>query len=88
MLVEGKGNTAASAMEAIDASYAADVTDEFVKPCVITENGQPIAKIEEGDAVIFFNFRNDRAREITAALTQKDMPEAGMHTIPLHPHSL
>ena len=84
MLVEGKGNTAGSAIEAIEASYAADVTDEFVKPCVITENGQPIATIEEGDAVIFFNFRNDRAREITAALTQTDMPEAGMHTIPLH----
>ena len=84
MLVEGKGNTASSAMEAIEASYAADVTDEFVKPCVITENGQPLAKIEEGDAVIFFNFRNDRAREITAVLTQQDMPEAGMHTIPLH----
>lgn len=84
MLVEGKGNTAASAQEAIDNSYAADVTDEFVKPCVITENGKPLATIEEGDAVIFFNFRNDRAREITAALTQKDMPEAGMHTIPLH----
>ena len=84
MLVEGKGNTAGSAIEAIEASYAADVTDEFVRPCVITENGQPVAKIEEGDAVIFFNFRNDRAREITAALTQTDMPEAGMHTIPLH----
>lgn len=84
MLVEGKGRTASSAVEAIEASYAEDVTDEFVKPCVITENGQPLAKIEEGDAVIFFNFRNDRAREITAALTQKDMPEAGMHTIPLH----
>ncbi|MCQ2184679.1 MAG: 2,3-bisphosphoglycerate-independent phosphoglycerate mutase, partial [Bacteroidales bacterium] len=85
MLVEGKGAKYGSAIEAIEASYAADVTDEFVKPAVITDGtGEPLAKIEEGDAVIFYNFRNDRARELTAALTQHDMPEEGMHTIPLH----
>ena len=84
LLVEGKGAEFESAQEAIKASYAADVTDEFIKPVVITEGGKPVATIEEGDAVIFFNFRNDRARELTAVLTQTDMPEQGMHTLPLY----
>ena len=84
LLVEGKGAEFESALEAIKASYAADVTDEFIKPVVITEGGKPVATIEEGDAVIFFNFRNDRARELTAVLTQTDMPEQGMHTLPLY----
>ena len=84
MLVEGKGAEYGSALEAIQASYDADVTDEFIKPVVITENGKPVAKVEEGDAVIFYNFRNDRARELTSVLTQKDMPEEGMKTIPLY----
>ena len=84
LLVEGKGAEFESAQEAIKASYAADVTDEFIKPVVITEDGKPVATIEEGDAVIFFNFRNDRARELTAVLTQTDMPEQGMHTLPLY----
>ena len=85
MLVEGKGACFTSATEAIQASYDAEVTDEFIKPVVITDAaGEPLAKVEEGDAVIFFNFRNDRARELTAVLTQKDMQEEGMHTIPLY----
>ncbi len=84
MLVEGKGAEFTSATEAIQASYDADVTDEFIKPVVITRGGAPLAKVEEGDAVIFYNFRNDRARELTAVLTQTEMPEEGMHTIPLY----
>ena len=84
MLVEGKGAEFESAQDAIKASYAADVTDEFIKPVVITEGGKPVATIEEGDAVIFYNFRNDRARELTAVLTQNDMPEQGLHTLPLY----
>jgi len=85
MLVDGIGDKFTSAQEAIRASYAADVTDEFIKPIVITDAaGAPLAKVEKDDAVIFFNFRNDRAREMTAALTQQDMPEQGMHTIPLY----
>ena len=85
MLVDGKGAKFTSALEGIQASYDADVTDEFIKPIVITDAaGEPLAKIEEGDAIIFFNFRNDRAREMTAVLTQQDMPEEGMHTIPLY----
>ena len=85
LLVDGKGAAFTSAIDAIQASYDADVTDEFVKPAVITDAaGKPLATIEEGDAVIFYNFRNDRARELTTVLTQKDMPEEGMHTIPLY----
>lgn len=84
MLVDGKGAEFTSATEAIQASYDADVTDEFIKPVVITRDGAPLAKVEEGDAVIFYNFRNDRARELTAVLTQTEMPEEGMHTMPLY----
>lgn len=85
LLVNGVGEKATSAPAAIQASYDAGVTDEFIKPICITDaDGQPLAKIEEGDCVIFFNFRNDRAREITSVLTQQDMPEQGMHTIPLY----
>ncbi len=84
MLVDGKGDRFTSALEGIKASYEADVTDEFIKPIVVTREGKPVAKIEEGDAVIFFNFRNDRARELTNVLTQSNMPGEGMHTIPLY----
>ena len=84
MLVEGKGAQFESALEGIQASYDADVTDEFIKPIVITEGGEPLAKVEAGDTVIFYNFRNDRARELTNVLTQNDMPEEGMHTLPLY----
>lgn len=84
MLVDGKGAAFVSALEGIQASYDAEVTDEFIKPIVITKDGKPLAKVEEGDAVIFYNFRNDRARELTNVLTQNDMPEEGMHTLPLY----
>ena len=84
LLVEGKGEQFSSATQGIKASYEAGITDEFIKPMVITENGSPIGKVEEGDCVIFYNFRNDRARELTSVLTQKDMPEEGMHTLPLY----
>lgn len=66
-LTLGEGNTAESAVEAISASYEADKTDEFVMPTVITENGKPLATIGDKDSIIFFNFRPDRAREITRA---------------------
>ena len=85
LLVSGIGKPFASAAEAVKASYGAGVTDEFIEPAVIVgADGKPLARIEPGDAVIFFNFRNDRAREITTVLTQKEMPEAGMHTLPLY----
>jgi 2,3-bisphosphoglycerate-independent phosphoglycerate mutase len=85
LLVEAKGVKSTSALEAIQASYDEGVTDEFIKPIVITNaEGEALTKVEEGDAVIFFNFRNDRARELTAVLTQTDMPEHGMKTLPLY----
>lgn len=85
MLVEGKGEYFSTSAEAIQSSYAEEVTDEFIKPKVITgPDGKPLATIAEGDVVICFNFRTDRLREITTVLTQKDMPEFGMKTLPLH----
>jgi len=79
LLVEGKGEQAADMVAAMQASYDADVTDEFVKPI---NNATVDGTIKEGDAVIFFNYRNDRAKELTTVLTQHDMPEEGMRTIP------
>ena len=79
LLVEGRGVQATDMVQAMQDSYDADVTDEFVKPI---NNSTVDGTIKEGDAVIFFNYRNDRAKELTIALTQQDMPEAGMHTIP------
>ena len=71
-LVYGEGNTADSAEEAMEASYAAGVTDEFVIPVVIMEDGKPVGTIKENDSVIFYNFRPDRAREITRSLCDPD----------------
>lgn len=82
LLVNGVGKPAECMATAMSESYAEGVTDEFIKPVVHVENGKPVSVIEEGDVVIFFNFRNDRAKELTIVLTQQDMPEAGMHTIP------
>lgn len=82
LLVKGEGTPAENMIEAVQASYDADVTDEFIKPIVHVENGKPVSVIEEGDVVIFFNYRNDRAKELTVVLTQQDMPEAGMKTVP------
>ena len=64
-LVKGEGNTCTSATEGIQASYDAELTDEFVVPTVVVKDGAPVATIKENDSVIFFNFRPDRAREIT-----------------------
>ena len=64
-LVQGEGVTAASGIEAVQQSYDKGENDEFVKPTVVVENGEPVAVVKEGDSVIFFNFRPDRAREIT-----------------------
>jgi 2,3-bisphosphoglycerate-independent phosphoglycerate mutase len=83
-LVNAKGPRANSALEAIKENYANNITDEFIKPTVITENGAPIASIQSGDAVLCFNFRTDRCREITEVLSQKDFPEFGLHKLDLH----
>lgn len=71
-LVKGEGEIASSAIEAVENSYNNNKTDEFVLPTVILRSGQPIAKIEEDDSVIFFNFRPDRAREITRSIVDFD----------------
>jgi len=81
-MVHAQGAKFDSMHEAMEASYAAGVTDEFILPVVHTRDGQALATIGEGDCVIFFNYRNDRAREITIVLTQEDRPAEGMHTIP------
>src|SRR3712207_3516244 len=78
LLVEAKGKQATDMVQAMQESYDEDVTDEFVKAI---NNSAIDGTIQEGDVVIFLNFRNDRAKEITAVLTQEDMPEEGMHTI-------
>ena len=83
-LVNVQGPSANSALEAIQENYDNNITDEFIKPTIITENGQPIARIKEGDAVLCFNFRTDRCREITEVLSQKDFPEFEMKKIALH----
>ncbi|MBQ7210324.1 MAG: 2,3-bisphosphoglycerate-independent phosphoglycerate mutase [Paludibacteraceae bacterium] len=81
MLVSGRGNQYQDMHTAMQESYDNDITDEFIKPVVHIRDGKPLATIKEGDVVIFFNYRNDRAKELTIALTQKDMPENGLHTI-------
>ena len=84
-LVEGVGEKATDMVAAMQKSYDEGVTDEFVKPIVrVDENGNAVGTICPNDMVNFFNYRNDRAREITVALTQQDMPEQGMHTMPLY----
>ncbi len=85
LLVNGVGEAATDMVEAMQRSYDAGVTDEFVKPIVrVDANGQAVGCIKPDDMVIFFNYRNDRAKEISIVLTQEDMPEQGMHTLPLY----
>ena len=79
LLVEGKGKQADDMVKAMEESYAEGVTDEFIKAI---NNSTVDGTIQEGDVVIFMNFRNDRAKELTQVLTQQDMPEEGMKTIP------
>jgi 2,3-bisphosphoglycerate-independent phosphoglycerate mutase len=83
-LVNGIGTNTTNGLTAINQSYNEGITDEFIKPIIITNaDGSPVATIKEGDAVICFNFRTDRCREITSVLTQKNMHDYGMQIIPL-----
>ncbi|HQH24331.1 MAG TPA: 2,3-bisphosphoglycerate-independent phosphoglycerate mutase [Bacteroidales bacterium] len=85
VIVNGIGNPAENILDAMQKSYDEGITDEFMEPIVVVDDsGKPVGQIREGDVVVFFNFRNDRAKELTIALTQKDMPEHGMKTIPLY----
>ncbi len=83
LLVFGNGEQFSSAVEAIEKQYENNITDEFINPSVIIEDGKPIATISEGDVVICFNFRTDRPREITQALTQQDFPDFEMKKLHL-----
>ncbi len=84
-LVKGEGIKATDALAAVEQSYASNVTDEFIKPTVIVDEAQqPLATIKDGDVVICFNFRTDRCREITMALTQQAFPEQQMQPLSLH----
>lgn len=84
-MTQGVGNHATDAQAAIKASYAENVTDEFIKPIIICDkNDQPLATIKDGDVVVCFNFRTDRCREITQVLTQQAIPEQNMHPLSLH----
>ncbi|HVW98034.1 MAG TPA: 2,3-bisphosphoglycerate-independent phosphoglycerate mutase [Mucilaginibacter sp.] len=85
LMVNGLGTPSTDIVQSIKESYLQDVTDEFIKPIVrADENGNPLAVIKEGDLVICFNFRTDRGREITLALTQKAFPEHNMHPLDLY----
>jgi len=85
LMVHGKGTQSNDIVKSIQESYDAGVTDEFIKPIVkVNDKGEPVGKIQPNDVVICFNFRTDRLRETTIVLTQKDMPEFGMQTMPLY----
>ncbi|MCH7534379.1 MAG: phosphoglycerate mutase (2,3-diphosphoglycerate-independent) [Bacteroidetes bacterium] len=85
LLVHGEGKQTNNLLEAIQQSYDDGVSDEFIKPIVgIDTSGEPLATIDPDDVVICFNFRTDRCRQITQALTQQDFPENNMHKLDLH----
>jgi len=85
LVVNGTGKPTQDAVAAIEESYAKDVTDEFIDPLVVVDaTNQPLATIQAEDVVIFFNFRTDRGRELTEALSQKDFHEQNMHKLPLY----
>lgn len=84
-LVDGVGQKTDNLVGSIEANYADDITDEFIKPLIaVDENNQPKVKIKNGDVVIFFNFRTDRGRELTEVLSQEDFPEFNMKKLDLH----
>jgi len=85
LMVKGIGKPSRDILKSIQESYDEGITDEFIKPIVmVDENNKPLATIKPGDVVICFNFRTDRLRQITTALTQKDFPEYGMKTMDLY----
>jgi len=84
-MVHGTGKKSTDVLKAIEESYAAGITDEFIKPVVLVDaNNEPLGTIKADDVVICFNFRTDRLRQITTALSQKDFPDQGMKKMPLH----
>lgn len=84
-MVNSIGEHTQTPLKALNSSYENNVTDEFIKPIIaVDDNNQPLAKIQDGDVVVFFNFRTDRGRQLTEALTQKDFHEENMHKLDLH----
>jgi 2,3-bisphosphoglycerate-independent phosphoglycerate mutase len=89
LLVNAKGEKSTDLLKSIQKSYDEGVTDEFIKPIVmVDENNKPIGKIKDGDVVICFNFRTDRLRQITTALSQQNFDEFGMHTLALQYYTM
>ena len=85
LLLEGKGEKSENLLDSIQRSYDDGKTDEFILPIArVNAEGKPLATIQPDDIVLFFNFRTDRPRQLTTVLTQEDMPEEGMKTLPLH----
>jgi 2,3-bisphosphoglycerate-independent phosphoglycerate mutase len=84
LLVHGTGKPVADVLQGVEQSYSENITDEFIKPIVVAENGKPVATIKEGDVVLCFNFRTDRGRQITMALTQQDFHEHNMAALNLY----
>jgi 2,3-bisphosphoglycerate-independent phosphoglycerate mutase len=84
-MLSGIGEPATDLIEAVEKSYQNNITDEFINPIIHTDkNDTPMATIQEGDSVIFYNFRTDRGRELTKALHQEDLTDFGMKKLPLH----
>lgn len=85
VMVKGEGEKFTDPVAAVQTSYDKGITDEFLEPVsIVDESGSPVGLIKEGDVVICFNYRTDRCREITEALSQQEFPAEGMKTIPLH----
>ncbi|WP_072402938.1 2,3-bisphosphoglycerate-independent phosphoglycerate mutase [Flaviramulus basaltis] len=84
-MVNGVGEKSTNVTDTIQKSYNNDITDEFIKPIImVDDSNEPVTKIKDGDVVIFFNFRTDRGRELTEALSQTDFHEQNMHKLNLH----
>ncbi|MDT0641689.1 2,3-bisphosphoglycerate-independent phosphoglycerate mutase [Zunongwangia sp. F363] len=85
LITKGEGYKTTNAVEAVQRSYDNDISDEFIEPVVLTDdNGNPVATLKEKEVVIFFNFRTDRGRQLTQALTQEDFPQYDMKKMPLY----
>ena len=84
-MVNGMGDFSTNITDSVESNYKNDITNEFIKPIIMVDkNNEPVTKIKEGDVVIFFNFRTDRGRELTEALSQKDFHEQNMHKLNLY----
>ena len=85
LIVSGKGKKTTNVIAEIQQSYDLGITDEFLEPIVLTDdNGNPVATLKDDEVVIFFNFRTDRGRQLTQALSQEDMPQYNMKKLPLY----